>query len=177
MTPLISRYCILKVQARFMSGDYRVALAAVETAKKWHWSSEAFFHSLDYYYYAALTVAACYENASADEQQQWRELLTAHREQLREWADNYPPTFTDKYALVAAEIARIEGRDADAMRLYEQAIQSARDHGFVQNEGLAHEVAARFYNARGFRDIRQRLSPERQVLLSPLGRRRQGEAT
>ena len=57
--------------------------------------------------------------ASADEQNEWRELLTAHREQLREWAENYPPTFGDKHALVSAEIARLEGRDADAMRLYE----------------------------------------------------------
>jgi PAS domain S-box-containing protein len=73
-----------------------------------------------------------------------------HRDQLRELADCYPPTFADKHALVAAEIARLEGRDADAMRLYEQAIRSARDHGFVQNEGLAHEVAARFFTARGF---------------------------
>ena len=90
------------------------------------------------------------KTASADQQQAWRELLTAHREQLREWAENYPPTFADKHALVSAEIARIERRDADAMRLYEQAIRSAREHGFVQNEGLAHEVAARFYAARGF---------------------------
>ena len=108
---------------------------------------------LDYFYYTALTVAAIYENGSADEQTEWRDLLTAHREQLREWADNYPPTFGDKHALVSAEIARLEGRDADAMRLYEQAIQSARENGFVQNEGLAYEVAARFYAARGFETI------------------------
>ena len=108
---------------------------------------------LDYFYYTALTVAALYENGSADEQNRWRDLLTAHREQLREWAENYPPTFADKHALVSAEIARLEGRDADAMRLYEQAIRSARENGFVQNEGLAHEVAARFYAARGFETI------------------------
>ena len=47
-------------------------------------------------------------------------------------------------------MARIEGRDVDAMRLYEQAIRSAREHGFVQNEAVAYEVAARFYGARGF---------------------------
>ncbi|MEA2961561.1 MAG: hypothetical protein QOI46_1659, partial [Alphaproteobacteria bacterium] len=88
-----------------------------------------------------------------ERQREWRGLLTAHEEQLREWADNYPPTFGDKYALVSAEIARLEGRDADAMRLYEQAIRSARDHGFVQNEGLAHEVAARFFTVRGFDTI------------------------
>jgi PAS domain S-box-containing protein len=153
MTPLISRYWILKVQARFMSGDYRAGLAAVERAKKWHWSSEAFFHSLDYYYYGALTVAACYESGSVDEQHAWRELLAAHQEQLRKWADSYPPTFADKHALVLAEIARLDGREADAMRLYEQAIRSARDNGFMQNEGVAHEVAARFYAARGFETI------------------------
>jgi PAS domain S-box-containing protein len=153
MTPLISRYWILKVQARFMSGDYRAGLAAVERAKKWHWSSEAFFHSLDYYYYGALTVAACFENGSADEQREWRELLATHQEQLRKWADSYPPTFADKHALVLAEIARLDGRDADAMRLYEQAIRSASDHGFMQNEALGHEVAARFYAARGFETI------------------------
>jgi PAS domain S-box-containing protein len=153
MTALISRYWILKVQARFMSGDYRTGLVAAERAKKVHWSSEAFFHSLDYYYYTALTVAALYEKASGDEQREWRELLTLHREQLRAWADSYPPTFADKHALVAAEIARIEGRDADAMRLYKQAIRSAHEQGFVQNEGLAYEVAARFYAARGLKTI------------------------
>jgi PAS domain S-box-containing protein len=55
--------------------------------------------------------------------------------------------------LVSAEIARLEQRDADAMRLYEQAIQSAHEHGFVHYEGLAHEVAAKFYAARGFQTI------------------------
>ena len=39
------------------------------------------------------------------------------------------------------------------MRCYEQAIRSAREHGFVQNESLAHELAARFYAARGFETI------------------------
>jgi GAF domain-containing protein len=87
------------------------------------------------------------------EQQEWWGVLTAHRKQLREWAENYPPTFADKHALVSAEMARIEGRDVEAMQLYEQAIRSAREQGFVQNEALAYELAARFYAARGFEKI------------------------
>jgi PAS domain S-box-containing protein len=81
------------------------------------------------------------------------EALSAHHKQLEIWANNCPENFADRATLIAAEIARLEGRDSDAMRLYEQAIRSARDHGFVQNEGLAHEVAARFYTARGFETI------------------------
>src|SRR5262249_35831317 len=37
-----------------------------------------------------------------------------------------------------------------AERLYELAIRSARANGFIQNEALACELAARFYAARGF---------------------------
>jgi PAS domain S-box-containing protein len=150
---MVFYYWIIKLKTRLLSGDYAEALAAADKAKALLWISAAHIHLLDYFYYTALTVAALYENGTADEQNRWRELLTAHREQLREWADNYPPTFGDKYALVSAEIARLEGRDADAMRLYEEAIHSASENGFVQNEGLAHEVAARFYAARGVKTI------------------------
>ncbi len=52
-----------------------------------------------------------------------------------------------------AEIARLEGRDLEAMRHYEQAILLARQNGFIQNEGLAYEVAARFYATRGLETI------------------------
>ena len=41
------------------------------------------------------------------------------------------------------------------MRLYEQAIRSASANGFVHNEALAYELAARFYAARGFEQIAQ----------------------
>jgi predicted ATPase/signal transduction histidine kinase len=155
MRTMICLYWIIKLKARFLSGDYAEALAAADKAKPLLRGEGAQIFLLDYSYYTALTVAALYEKASADERAGWRDLLAAHREQLREWAENYPPTFGDKYALVSSEIARLEGRDAEAMRLYEQAIQSAREHGFVQNEGLAHEVAAGFYAARGVESIAQ----------------------
>jgi predicted ATPase/transcriptional regulator with GAF, ATPase, and Fis domain len=150
---IICLHWLRKLKARYLSGDYREALLASHKAKSLFWISSVQLQMLDYSYYAALTVAALYEEASADEKAGWRDLLTAHREQLREWTESYPPTFSDKHALVSAEVARIEGRDADAMRLYEQAIQSARENGFVQNEAVAHEVAARFYIARGVESI------------------------
>jgi predicted ATPase/signal transduction histidine kinase len=150
MHTMVCFYWILKLKARFLSGDYAEALAAADKAKELLWSGLGHIVLLDYYCYTALIVAALYENASADEQTRWCELLKAHREQLCEWAENYPPTFADKHALVSAEIARLEGRAFEAMQLYEQAIQSARENGFVQNEALAYEVAARFYLACGF---------------------------
>src|SRR5258705_6920580 len=148
MPTMICWYWTMKAKARFLAGDHVEALAAVDKAKALLWSSTAHFPLIDYYYYAALTVAALYQNASAGQRSEWRERLAAYQAQLREWAENGSPTFGDKHALVSAEIARVEGRDADAMRLYEEAIHLARDNGFVQNEAVAHELAAGFYLAR-----------------------------
>jgi len=149
MPLVVGWYWILELKARFLSGDYADALVAADKATPLLPAAPGQIHLLDYYYYAALTLAALFERGSADEQTVWRDLLTAHREQLREWADVYLPTFGDKHALVSAELARLEGRELDAMRLYERAIALAHEHGFVQNEGLAHETAARFYATIG----------------------------
>ena len=147
---VVCRYWLLKMQACFLSGDYVAAFAATQkTQVMLSTFTSQLIQLLDYHYFAALILAALYESTSADEQRAWRARLTAHGEQLRKWADTYPPTFRDKHALVAAEIARLDGRDADAMRLYEEAIESARENGFVQYAGIAHETAAGFYLARG----------------------------
>ncbi|HEX4267369.1 MAG TPA: AAA family ATPase [Steroidobacteraceae bacterium] len=144
MPMLPGSYWILKLQARFLSGDFAEALAAADKARQFLEALAIMTQLLDYHYYTALTVSALYEGASADQQAAWRELLRSCREQLHDWAENNPSTFADKLALVSAEIARIEKRDAEALRLYEEAISFAREQGFVQNEGLAHELAARY---------------------------------
>ncbi|BDC45048.1 hypothetical protein PTKU15_83450 [Paraburkholderia terrae] len=41
-------------------------------------------------------------------------------------------------------------RIADAMELYEQAIRSAQDSGFVHGSALGNELASRFYAAQRF---------------------------
>lgn len=150
MAPMtISWYWIMKLKARFLAGAHAEAMAAAENAKPVLAASAGQIQQLDYFYYTALTITAIFDAAGADQRKEWRAILTRHAEQLREWAESYPPTFGDKHALVLAEIARVEKRDVDAQRLYEQAIRSARENGFVQNEGLAHELAAHHYLALG----------------------------
>ncbi len=146
-------YWIRKLQARVYANDYPSAVKAASKAQQLLWTSPSFFEVAEFHFYGALARAARCDAASAGERARHLEMLAAHHEQLEVWAENCPQNFANRAALVAAEIARLERRDADAMRLYEQAIRSARDCGFVQNEGLANEVAARFYTARDFDTI------------------------
>ncbi|WP_338053872.1 trifunctional serine/threonine-protein kinase/ATP-binding protein/sensor histidine kinase [Tardiphaga robiniae] len=143
------RYWTRKLQARFFAEDYDAAIQASLHAKRLLWTSHSFFEVAEYDFYGALARAAAFDSTTGRSQQEHFETLTVHYKQLVIWAENCPENFENRAALVGAEIARIEGRDLDAIRLYEQAIRSAREHGFVQNEGVAYEVAARFYSARG----------------------------
>ena len=143
-------YWTRKLQARFFAGDYAGALEASSRAQRLLWTSWSLFETAEYHFYGALAHAASWDSASPDQNQQHVEALAAHHRQLEIWAENCPENFEDRAVLVGAEIARIEGRDLDAMRLYEKAIRSAHVNGFIHNEAVAYEVAARFYAARGF---------------------------
>jgi predicted ATPase/uncharacterized protein GlcG (DUF336 family) len=147
------RYWMRKLQARFFAGDYASALEASERAQRLLWTLPSMFETADYHFYGAPSQAASCESGAAGQQRQHVEALVAHHRQLQVWAENCLENFENRAALVGAEIARIEGRALDAMDLYEQAIRSARTHGFVHNEALANELAARFYAARGFEQI------------------------
>ena len=154
------KYWIRKLQARFFAGDYTAATEAAKRAQPLLWTSKSIFNVAEYYFYEALSRAACCDSVSVSQRQQHLEALAAGLRQLEAWAENCPENFENRAALVGAEIARIEGRALDAMRLYEQAIQSARANGFVHNEALANELAGRFYLGRrletnGFAHLRQ----------------------
>ena len=169
-------YWVRKLQARFFAGDYASALEAASRAQQLLWTSPSYFERAEYQFYSALSHAASCDAAPADRQQHVDALTALHRE-LQLWAANCPDNFENRAALVAAEMARLDGRELDAMRLYEQAIRSARANGFIHNEALAYELAARFYAARGFEKFARVYLRGRPLRLSALGRRGQGAAT
>jgi PAS domain S-box-containing protein len=144
---------IRKLQERYHAGDHRPAVAAAAKAEALLWTSPSFVEEAEYHFYAALARAACCDEAPAEERPRYLEALAAHGKQLEVWAKNCPENFQNRHALISAELARLEGRELDAQRLYERAIRSARENGFVQVEALAYELASRFYRARGYEQI------------------------
>src|SRR4029078_13092312 len=103
------------------------------------------------HFYGALSHAASCDAASSEAYAQHFQALTAHHRQLEGWTENCPENFENRALLVGAEIARLEGRELEAERLYEAAIHSARDNGFVQNEALAFSPVGGFFCARSAR--------------------------
>ena len=169
-------YWIRKLQARFYGNDFAGAVAAAENAAPLLWTSAEFFETAEYHFYAALAHAARHDEVAPEERARHREALVAHARRLGEWARQCPANFRSRAALADAEIARIEGRVADAERLYESALTSARANGFAQNEAIAYEMAARFWRARGHPLFGDAFVQRGLRALPALGRRGEGAA-
>jgi len=142
-------YHIMKQIIAVLYGRYDEAISAAEHAEPVLGAAMAMPIEASFHFFHALTLTALYPAAPKIEQEQYRRLLAEKVRKLEGWARHSPENFGNRRALVLAEIARVEGREVEAMRLYEESIRSAHENGFVQNEAIASEAAGRFYLAAG----------------------------
>jgi PAS domain S-box-containing protein len=149
----LGRYAVLKAQVQFLYGRTDDALAAVGMAREYagFFSSSITVAELNFYH--SLILATLHDSPGAGKNDNCIESIEMNQKQMKTWADSCPENFLHLYLLVEAELARITHKDLKSERLYEQSIQSARDNGFVQDEGIACELAARFYLRRSFETI------------------------
>jgi hypothetical protein len=103
--------------------------------------------------------------------------LAAHHRQLEIWAANCPENFENRAALVGAEIARIEGRELEAERLYEQAIRSPAPTALSTTRRSRERARRALLRGARLREDSRTYTARRPLLLSPMGSRRQGAAT
>lgn len=142
-------YNFAKIQLAYLDGDYGQVLTISEKDRRNLPAIRGLMLSAEYIFYDALAITAQYEKMPLKERRKYRKILRRYERRMKKWAENCPANFLHKYLLIAAETARLENRDNTAMAYYDQSIQSAREHGYLQNEALACELAAKFYLARG----------------------------
>jgi PAS domain S-box-containing protein len=138
-----------RMELHVLAGRYDAALAlADETLFR---NIRAYAESAEYRFYAAIAHAAAHDSSPDEQREMHLGSLRHHHRELTIRCARNPANFGARVSLLAAEIARIEGRELEAEQLFEEAIRQARETGFVQIEAIAGECAARFYEARGIR--------------------------
>jgi hypothetical protein len=106
-----------------------------------------------YFYDSLIALAIMAETSSETEAQQQR--VQDNQAQLEFWAHHAPMNHLHKWQLVEAERCRVFGSKADAIDLYDRAIAGAKANGYIQEEALANELAAKFYLDWGKEKIAQ----------------------
>ncbi|XXX76958.1 AAA family ATPase [Sorangium sp. So ce134] len=148
----IAFYHIIRLILLYSHGQPGAALAAAEAARPVLGAVMAMPIEATYHFYLALTLVALGEHDER-ERQRHAEALSASLEKLELWARECPDNFRAKHLLVLGEMARVSGRDAEAMELYDDAIDAARQSEFIQVEALASELAGLYYARKGRRRI------------------------
>ena len=101
-----------------------------------------------FYLYDSLARLAMWD-LEPSQREEFLEKVAANQEKMNLWAQHAPMNYLHKYYLVEAERARVQEEEDAARRYYDQAIDLAREHQYVNEEALANELAAKFYLGRG----------------------------
>jgi len=144
-------YQILKTFSLLLAGDYAGALALSDETEPLIYTvgTQGLLPWPEHVFARSLILVSLYPKADAGRQAEWRESLAGMLQDLRVWADNCPENFEHKHLLVAAELARIEGRVGEAAPLYDRAVAAARTGDFLHWEGVANERAYEFWQEQG----------------------------
>jgi predicted ATPase/GAF domain-containing protein len=147
---LLSLYATVRLQTSYLFGDLNRALEWSRVAtRNIRQSVIRLLIGAEHIFYSSLTLAACADEAPSPKRQEYLSRIEANQRELGVWATDCPENFRHKHLLVAAEVARIEGRPVEAAARYDEAIEWAAHERFLCDEALAKELAGRFYRAQG----------------------------
>lgn len=96
-------------------------------------------------FYASLSILAILNSCPKNMQRKYIKDISKNQKKMKKWAKHCPDNFLHKYQLVEAEKARVLNREKEAMDLYDFAIKSAAQSGYIYEEAIANERAAEFY--------------------------------
>lgn len=149
----VAIYHIFKAQILFFYEDYEGALEKIKTSDEFIVFLPGLPQQGEHYLYYSLILTTLYPRAGDIQQKEYEKVLKANQQKMKIWADNCQENFLHKYLLVEAEIARIHGKEMEALDLYDGAIASAHENEYIQNEALANELAAKFWLEKGKEEI------------------------
>ena len=108
-------------------------------------TGEAGFPQFHFYY--SLSLLAVFLDTQKLEKKRILKKVAVNQKKMRKWAHHAPINYLHKFYLVEAERSRVLGEDTKAIEFYDQAINLAGKHEYINDEALANELAARFYLA------------------------------
>lgn len=136
---------LIRLITSYLFQKYPDAAAEADAAGKYLNSVMATVHYSLFHFYESLTHLALYSRVPEARRKAFLKKVAANQKKMKKWAGYAPMNYKNKYFLVRAEYCRVTGRDRTAEDYYDRAIESAKEQGFIHEEALANELAARFY--------------------------------
>jgi len=139
---MLAHYQSLRVMHRYFDGQYAEAWAISRQLDELLMFVPGMMTVVEHVFFQSLCATAIASQADAAERASLETRIQAHLGTLETWARNCPENFAALHLTVAAEFANLRG-DSAAAALYENAIETARQHGLLHVAALASELAMR----------------------------------
>ncbi|WPC43820.1 diguanylate cyclase domain-containing protein [Clostridium sp. JS66] len=136
---------INKAILAYLFGEYEKALKNSAIAEKYLDGVSGTLSIPVFYFYNSLIMLSELEHQSLFRKKQILNKVSASQRKMKKWAKHAEGNFLHKFYLIKAEQARVLGKTLKAINFYEKAIRLASDNGYIQEEALANELAAKFY--------------------------------
>jgi PAS domain S-box-containing protein len=149
-TTLVNLY-YNKLLLCYLFGQYHDAVINGELAEKNLDSVPGVFGVTLINFFTSLSRLALFAASSAPDQAKIKHKVNINQKKMRKWAQYAPMNHLHKYLLVEAERNRVLGKFNNAILLYDEAIRLAKQHGYVHEQAIANELAAKFFFAHGDR--------------------------
>jgi signal transduction histidine kinase/GAF domain-containing protein len=145
----IHHFYLNKLILCYLFGEYHQAAQTAFLAEQYLGEVTALISVPLFHFYDSLVLLSVLANASISEKEAWLNRVNINQEKIQKWAHHAPMNYLHKFHLVEAEKARVLGQVLEAEEFYERAISGASDNGYLQEEALAYELAAKFHLFRG----------------------------
>ena len=145
-------YCC-KLILCYLFEDYAEAVRCADLAGKVSKSIPSSVAIPTCYYFDSLSRLALVRNSDDASKRRAMVKVDANQALVKKWMETAPMNHACKYYLVAAEQAAVRGETDAAAENYDLAILHAAQNGYINEEALASELAAKFWLARGRREF------------------------
>ena len=149
----IAQVYIYKLLLAYLFGDYQKAQKYLNQVKPYLSTVASIIFYPTYHFYAALTHVGLWHQSQ--NQQETLPEIESHQDILQQWASNAPMNYGAMWHLVEAEKQRVLDNKTNAIDNYEQAIQLAQEHNYINIRAIANELAGKFYLDWGQKKLAQ----------------------
>ncbi|WP_228014385.1 trifunctional serine/threonine-protein kinase/ATP-binding protein/sensor histidine kinase [Fortiea sp. LEGE XX443] len=147
-------FYLYKLTLCFWFGEIQQGANYAVEVRRYAIAGAGFVGEPAFYLYDSLIVLAQLSQPS-DEKSEAFQRVAQNQTQLQHWAHDAPMNHQHKFDLVEAEKCRVLGKYSEAGDWYDRAIKGAKENGYIQEEALANELAAKFYLDWGKQRIAQ----------------------
>lgn len=134
-----------KIMLCCLFGKYKEMDEAVRMVEQCKFNTPGQIFEFNYHYYLALCKLRKIKITENMKEQEVLEIVNENLKKVEEWVKQSETNYIQKYLILKAEFNRAIGKQLEALKLYNDAIENASENNFIQDTAFALELLGLYH--------------------------------